>query len=57
MNMDTLTVAIEPSANEKTDKRSTLKLDTIRNIEREMQRNWADLKVFEADPPTNWNDK
>ena len=34
-----------------TEKRSTAKLDTIRQIEKQMQKVWADLKVFEADAP------
>ena len=51
------TVTTEAATNEKNEKRSTIKLDTIRNIEREMQRKWADLKVFEADAPINSSDK
>jgi hypothetical protein len=40
-----------------TEKRSTAKLDAIREIERHMQKLWADLKVFEADAPGHTTDK
>ena len=40
-----------------TEKRSTVKLDTIRQIEKQMQKVWADLKVFEADAPAHPTDK
>jgi len=38
------------------EKRSTAKLDTIRDIERKMQKQWADLKVFEVDAPGHPSD-
>jgi leucyl-tRNA synthetase len=34
-----------------TEKRSTVKLDTIRNIEKTIQKQWAEAKIFEADAP------
>jgi len=40
-----------------TEKRSTAKLDTIREIEKQMQQIWADLKVFEVDAPSQPTDK
>lgn len=40
-----------------TEKRSTAKLDTIRNIEKQMQKIWSDLKVFEADAPGHPTDQ
>lgn len=40
-----------------TEKRSTVKLDTIRGIEKKMQKQWADLKVFEVDAPGHTVDK
>ena len=40
-----------------TEKRSTVKLDTIRDIERKMQQLWADLKIFEVDAPGHPGDK
>ena len=40
-----------------TEKRSTVKLDTVRDIEQQMQKLWADLKVFEADAPVQSADK
>ena len=40
-----------------TEKRSTVKLDAIREIEKNMQKIWADLKVFEADAPGHTTDK
>jgi len=40
-----------------TEKRSTAKLDTIREIERQMQQLWSDLKVFEVDAPGHTTDK
>jgi leucyl-tRNA synthetase len=40
-----------------TEKRSTAKLDTIREIEQQMQQIWADLKVFEVDAPSQPTDK
>jgi leucyl-tRNA synthetase len=40
-----------------TEKRSTVKLDAIREIERNMQKLWADLKVFEVDAPNHTTDK
>jgi leucyl-tRNA synthetase len=42
---------------ETTEKRSTAKLDTIREIEKQMQKLWADLKVFEVDAPGHTTDK
>ncbi|CAF4589633.1 unnamed protein product [Rotaria sp. Silwood1] len=39
-----------------TEKRSTVKLDTIREIERQMQKLWADLKIFEVDAPGHPSD-
>ena len=39
------------------DKRSTIKLDTIRDIERQMQKVWNDLKIFEADAPGHVSNK
>lgn len=39
------------------DKRSTIKLDTIRKIELQMQKLWADLKIFEVDAPAHYTDK
>ena len=39
------------------EKRSTIKLDTIRDIERQMQKVWGDLKIFEADAPGHLSDK
>lgn len=38
------------------EKRSTVKLDAIREIERHMQKLWADLKVFEVDAPGHTGD-
>ncbi len=40
-----------------TEKRSTVKLDTIREIEKQMQQIWTDLKVFEVDAPSQPTDK
>lgn len=40
-----------------TEKKSTVKLDTIREIEREIQKKWADAKVFEEDAPAHPTDK
>ncbi len=40
-----------------TEKRSTVKLDTIRQIERQMQQLWSELKVFEVDAPAHPTDK
>lgn len=40
-----------------TEKRSTVKLDTIRAIEKQMQKLWADSKIFEADAPGHHTDK
>lgn len=40
-----------------TEKRSTVKLDTIREIERQMQKLWTDAKIFEADAPGHATDK
>jgi len=39
-----------------TEKKSTVKLDTIREIEREIQKKWADAKVFEEDAPAHPTD-
>ncbi|CAF5061704.1 unnamed protein product [Rotaria sp. Silwood1] len=39
------------AAGVKTEKRPTTKLDTIRDIERRMQKLWADLEIFEVDAP------
>ena len=39
------------------EKRSTVKLDTIRDIEKQMQKVWSDLKVFEVDAPIHTTDK
>jgi hypothetical protein len=39
------------------EKRPRAKLDTIREIERQMQKLWADLKIFEADAPGHTTDK
>ena len=39
------------------EKRSTNKLDTIRRIENDMQKQWADRKYFQSDAPKKWNDK
>ncbi|CAF4957575.1 unnamed protein product, partial [Rotaria sp. Silwood1] len=38
------------------EKRSTIKLDTIRTIENQMQKQWFDKKFFEANAPTQWID-
>jgi leucyl-tRNA synthetase len=38
-------------------KQSRAKLDSIREIEQQMQKLWADLKVFEADAPDHATDK
>ena len=40
-----------------TEKRSTAKLAMMREIEINMQKLWADLKVFEADAPDHPSDK
>jgi leucyl-tRNA synthetase len=40
-----------------TEKRSTMKLDTIREIEKQMQKQWDDLKIFEVDAPGHASDK
>ncbi|CAF2869864.1 unnamed protein product [Rotaria sp. Silwood2] len=40
----------------KTEKRSTVKLDAIREIEKQMQKLWADLKIFEVDAPSDPTD-
>ena len=40
-----------------TEKKSTVKLDTIRDIEREIQKKWAQAKVFEEDAPAHPTDK
>jgi leucyl-tRNA synthetase len=37
--------------------RSTVKRDTIHEIEKQIQKLWADLKVFEADAPSDSTDK
>ncbi len=50
----TSTAAAAPAT---TEKRSTAKLDTIREIEKQMQQIWADLKVFEVDAPSQPTDK
>lgn len=55
--MTTSKTTTEPSMNKKNEKGSTIKLDTIRDIERQMQQKWADMKVFEADAPVNYTDK
>lgn len=39
------------------EKHSTAKLDTIREIERQTQKLWADSKIFEVDAPTHFTDK
>ncbi len=44
------------TAAETTEKRSTVKLDTIRGIERQMQKLWSDLKIFEVDAPGHTTD-
>ncbi|CAF4086646.1 unnamed protein product, partial [Adineta steineri] len=36
------------------EKRSTLKLDTIRKIESDIQKQWSDKKCFQVDAPTEW---
>ncbi|CAF4114082.1 unnamed protein product, partial [Adineta steineri] len=38
------------------EKRSTVKLDTMREIEKHMQKLWADMKIFEADAPSHSTD-
>jgi hypothetical protein len=53
MATNTATAAV-PKANEK---RSTVKLDTVRDIERLIQRKWADAKIFEEDAPGHPTDK
>lgn len=40
-----------------TEKRSTAKLDSIRQIEKQMQKLWADLKIFEVDAPAHPSNK
>jgi hypothetical protein len=45
------TSAATTAASATTEKRSTVKLDTIRQIERQMQQLWSDLKIFEVDAP------
>jgi leucyl-tRNA synthetase len=44
------------TAAETTEKRSTVKLNTIREIERQMQKLWSDLKIFEVDAPGHTTD-
>ncbi len=39
------------------EKRPRAKLDTIREIEKQMQKLWTDLKIFEADAPGHTTDK
>ena len=51
------TSAATASAVTTTEKRSTVKLDTIREIEKHMQKVWADLKIFEVDAPGHTTDK
>ncbi|CAF4217491.1 unnamed protein product, partial [Rotaria sp. Silwood2] len=36
------------------EKRSTVKLDSIRKIETEIRKQWSDRKYFEANAPTEW---
>ena len=48
---------VATTTSEKNEKRSTAKLDTIRKIEQQMQKQWADLKIFEVDAPANATDK
>ncbi|CAF1404093.1 unnamed protein product, partial [Adineta steineri] len=38
------------------EKRSTVKLDTIRKIESDIQKQWSDKKCFQVDAPTEWTD-
>ncbi|CAF1100302.1 unnamed protein product [Rotaria sordida] len=38
------------------EKRSTSKLDAIRKIEIQIQKQWSDRKYFQADAPTQWTD-
>ncbi|CAF3956937.1 unnamed protein product, partial [Adineta steineri] len=38
------------------EKRSTVKLDTMREIEKHMQKLWADMKIFEVDAPSHSTD-
>jgi hypothetical protein len=52
--MTTMNVAAEKVT---TTKRLTLKLDNIRQIELQMQKLWTQLKIFEADAPTEHVDK
>ena len=56
-NMATAKATPTTATSEKIEKRSTVKLDTIREIEQQMQKQWADLKVFEADALVNATDK
>ncbi|CAF3565723.1 unnamed protein product [Rotaria socialis] len=46
-----VSTAVDAADGVSTEKRSTVKLDTIRNIEKQMQKLWADLKIFEVDAP------
>ncbi len=46
-----------PSTMDTNEKRSTVKLDAIREIEKQIQKQWANLKVFEVDAPVNATDK
>jgi len=39
------------------EKRSTAKLDSLRQIENNVQQQWAAKKAFEADAPEKWTDK
>lgn len=39
------------------EKRPRVKLETIREVEKKMQKLWADLRVFEADAPGHPTDK
>lgn len=52
--MATATVS---SSENSVEKRSTQKLDAIRNIESQMQNQWYERKCFEADAPKKWTNK
>lgn len=52
-NTSSITVAAEAA----TKKRSNMKLNTIRDIEKQMQKLWSDLKMFEVDAPTDITNK
>ncbi len=50
-------MATAAALTEITHKHSTVKRDTIREIEKQIQKRWTDLKIFEADAPSHTTSK